>query len=173
MREEDKIEARKHFTTPLLFSIHEAKGLEYENIVLYRFISDHRAEFNEIADGVTAQDRTADELDYRRAKDKTDKALEVYKFFVNALYVALTRATANLYLDRIRYRPSDIQAARGDARGTGAGGCEESSLEDWQREARKLELQGKQEQVDAIRREFSGKARFPGPFSIKRKRPNC
>jgi len=29
MRDEDKIEARKHFTTPLLFSIHEAKGLEY------------------------------------------------------------------------------------------------------------------------------------------------
>jgi hypothetical protein len=49
MRDEDKIEARKHFTTPLLFSIHEAKGLEYENIVLYRFISDHRAEFNEKA----------------------------------------------------------------------------------------------------------------------------
>ena len=98
MRDEDKIEARKHFTTPLLFSIHEAKGLEYENIVLYRFISDHRAEFNEITDGVAAQDLTAGELDYRRAKDKSDKSLEVYKFFVNALYVALTRATANLYL---------------------------------------------------------------------------
>ena len=46
MRDEDKAEARKHFATPLLFSIHEAKGLEYENIVLYRFISDHRAEFS-------------------------------------------------------------------------------------------------------------------------------
>ena len=33
MRDEDKQEARKHFSTPLLFSIHEAKGLEYENIV--------------------------------------------------------------------------------------------------------------------------------------------
>src|SRR6201996_4621806 len=42
MRDEDKADARKHFATPLLFSIHEAKGLEYENIVLYRFISDHR-----------------------------------------------------------------------------------------------------------------------------------
>jgi hypothetical protein len=63
MRDEDKIEARKHFTTPLLFSIHEAKGLEYENIVLYRFISDHRSEFNEITDGVAAADLTADELD--------------------------------------------------------------------------------------------------------------
>ncbi|HVC10398.1 MAG TPA: hypothetical protein VNE59_02075, partial [Burkholderiales bacterium] len=37
MRDEDKAGARRHFATPLLFSIHEAKGLEYDNIVLYRF----------------------------------------------------------------------------------------------------------------------------------------
>jgi hypothetical protein len=98
MRDEDKAEARKHFATPLLFSIHEAKGLEYDNIVLYRFISDHRAEFSEIVDGVEAADLAADTLDYRRAKDKTDKSLEVYKFFVNALYVALTRAIRNVYV---------------------------------------------------------------------------
>jgi hypothetical protein len=34
MRDEDKPAAREYFSTPLLFSIHEAKGLEYENIVL-------------------------------------------------------------------------------------------------------------------------------------------
>ena len=56
MRDEDKVEARKHFATPLLFSIHEAKGLEYENIILYRFISDHRAEFSDIVEGVTKAD---------------------------------------------------------------------------------------------------------------------
>ena len=71
MRDEDKAEARKYFGTPLLFSIHEAKGLEYENIVLYRFVSDHRAEFSEIADGVSAQDLQTDQLDYRRARDKS------------------------------------------------------------------------------------------------------
>jgi superfamily I DNA/RNA helicase len=98
MRDEDKAEARKHFATPLLFSIHEAKGLEYENIVLYRFISDHRAEFSEIVDGVEPADLAVDTLDYRRAKDKSDKSLEVYKFFVNALYVALTRAIRNVYV---------------------------------------------------------------------------
>ena len=43
MRDEDKASAREYFSTPLLFSIHEAKGLEYENIVLYRFVSGHRA----------------------------------------------------------------------------------------------------------------------------------
>ena len=78
MRDEDKPEARKHFATPLLFSIHEAKGLEYENIVLYRFVSDHRAEFSDIADGVSKADLAIDTLDYRRAKDKSDKSLEVY-----------------------------------------------------------------------------------------------
>jgi len=164
MREEDKAEARKHFTTPLLFSIHEAKGLEYENIVLYRFVSDHRAAFNEIAEGVAAEDLTADELDYRRAKDKSDKSLEVYKFFVNALYVALTRATANLYLiesdtEHRMFKLLDLTAA-----GRVQVDAKQSSLEDWQKEARKLELQGKQEQVDAIRRDILRQSPVPWPI---------
>lgn len=45
MRNEDKTEARKIFKTPLLFSIHEAKGLEYDNIILVNFISDYHKEF--------------------------------------------------------------------------------------------------------------------------------
>ena len=45
LREEDKGEARRFFRTPLVFAIHEAKGLEYENILLFRFISDQRAAF--------------------------------------------------------------------------------------------------------------------------------
>lgn len=93
-----KAEAKKFFHTPLIFSIHEAKGLEYENIVLYRFLSDHRAEFADIAVGVSREDLIGDDLEYRRAKDKADKSLEVYKFYVNALYVALTRAIKNVYL---------------------------------------------------------------------------
>ena len=164
MRDEDKAEARKHFGTPLLFSIHEAKGLEYENIVLYRFVSDHRAEFSEIADGVSAQDLQTDQLDYRRAKDKSDKSLEIYKFFVNALYVALTRAIRNLYIIE-----SDVQHAifgllelstaeqiKVDAR--------QSTREDWQKEARKLELQGKQEQADAIRSDILKQTPVPWPI---------
>jgi len=163
MRDEDKAAARRHFTTPLLFSIHEAKGLEYENIVLYRFVSDHRAEFNEIVAGVAPADLAAETLEYRRAKDKGDKSLEVYKFFVNALYVALTRATANLYLiesdtghpvftllDLATTEPARVEANK-------------SSLEDWQKEAAKLELQGKQEQADAIRRDILKQAQVPWP----------
>jgi hypothetical protein len=154
MRDEDKAEARKHFSTPLLFSIHEAKGLEYENIVLYRFVTDHRAPFAEIVDGVDAADLSADSLDYRRAKDKSDKAMEVYKFFVNALYVALTRATQNLYLveSDTGHRLFELLALResGQVQVEAA----KSTLEDWQREARKLELQGKDEQAEAIRRDI-------------------
>lgn len=151
MRDEDKAAARQHFGTPLLFSIHEAKGLEYENIVLYRFISDHRAEFADIAAGVNRDDLAADTLDYRRAGDKGDKSLEIYKFYVNALYVALTRAVKNLYLiesDAAHplFALLDLAPAtqiKLEAR--------QATRADWQKEARKLELQGKQEQAEAIR----------------------
>jgi len=164
MRDEDKAEARKHFATPLLFSIHEAKGLEYENIVLYRFVSDHRAEFAEIVAGVDKSDLAVEELDYRRAKDKGDKSLEVYKFYVNALYVALTRAIRNLYvIESDTQHPLfgllDLAVAgqvKVDAR--------QSTLEDWQKEARKLELQGKQEQADAIRNNVLKQTPVPWPI---------
>ena len=162
MRDEDKAEAKKHFATPLLFSIHEAKGLEYENIVLYRFVSDHRAEFSDIVDGVAKADLAADTLAYRRAKDKSDKSLEVYKFFVNALYVALTRAIKNLYViesDTGHPLFGLLDLSVGEARVE----ARQSTLEDWQKEARKLELQGKQEQAEAIRRTILKQAPVPWP----------
>ena len=158
MHDEDKAEARKVFSTPLLFSIHEAKGLEYENIVLYRFVSDHRVEFSVLTEGVKKDHLAADELDYRRAKDKNDKSLEVYKFFVNALYVALTRAIRNLYI---------VESDTGHALfglldlvvvGAVKVEAQAATQEAWQKEARKLELQGKQEQADAIRSGKIGRA---------------
>ncbi|MDD2728116.1 UvrD-helicase domain-containing protein [Malikia sp.] len=163
MRDEDKAQARQHFSTPLLFSIHEAKGLEYENIVLYRFVSDHRAEFGEIVEGVRAEDLQSDSLEYRRARDKSDKSLEVYKFFVNALYVALTRAIRNLYLieSDLRHPLFDLLEVRDS--GQVRLDVKQSSLEDWQKEARKLELQGKQEQADAIRKDILRQATPPWP----------
>ncbi|OGR01484.1 MAG: hypothetical protein A2505_08185 [Deltaproteobacteria bacterium RIFOXYD12_FULL_55_16] len=152
LRDEDKAEARRFFQTPLIFSTHEAKGLEYETIILYRFVSNHRAEFAEIAAGVSPADLALDELTYRRARDKGDKSLEVYKFFVNALYVALTRAVKNVYwlesdtghdlLTLLNPRRSGEKVEMA---------TKASTLEDWQKEARKLELQGKLEQAEAIR----------------------
>jgi hypothetical protein len=152
MREEDKAAAREHFSTPLIFSMQEAKGLEYESIVLYRCICGYRREFEEIAQGVSPQDIAADSLEYARARDKSDKSLEVYKFFVNALYVGLTRAIENVYLIE-----SDLEHPLLKLLGLSAGGemrvaAQRSSIEDWQKEARRLELHGKQEQAEAIRR---------------------
>jgi hypothetical protein len=174
LRDEDKAEARKFFQTPLIFSIHEAKGLEYENILLYRFVSDHRAEFAAIAEGVAAKDLVGDQLDYRRAKDKADKSLEIYKFFVNALYVALTRAIRNVYLVESDTRHPllgllDLQAG-GDNVTVAA---KQSTRDDWQKEARKLELQGKQEQADAIRKTLLKETPVPWPVCDEARVRDC
>jgi ATP-dependent exoDNAse (exonuclease V) beta subunit len=82
----------------LVFSVQEAKGLEYENVILYNFISCERQSYAAIAAGVSAADVEEGDLEYRRGADKTDKSLEVYKFFINSLYVAVTRAVGNVYL---------------------------------------------------------------------------
>ncbi|RYZ75134.1 MAG: ATP-dependent helicase, partial [Proteobacteria bacterium] len=37
-----KDKARRYFQTPLVFSVREAKGLEYENVILYNIVSDNR-----------------------------------------------------------------------------------------------------------------------------------
>ncbi|WP_063890960.1 ankyrin repeat domain-containing protein [Burkholderia ubonensis] len=164
MRDEDKAKAREHFQTPLIFSIHEAKGLEYENIILYRFVSDHRAQFDEIVQDVSPDDLKADTLEYRRARDKTDRSLEIFKFYVNALYVALTRATHHVHLIESDLEHSILHLLgvqqRTEAIATPA---RVSSREDWQKEARKLELQGKQEQADAIRESILRQSPVPWP----------
>ena len=163
MRDEDKAAARKYFATPLLFSVHEAKGLEYENIVLYRFVSDHRAEFSDLTEGVNRADLARETLDYKRAKDKTDKSLEVYKFFVNALYVAITRAVKNLYIVESDVAHPLFGLLDLSLSGQAVVTAKQSTTEDWQREARKLELQGKQEQADAIRTGILKQSPVPWP----------
>ena len=152
MRAEDKEAAARWFQTPLIFSIQEAKGLEYESIILLNFISDSAAEFTEIANGVTTEDLSK-ELKYARAKDKTDKSLEAYKFYVNALYVALTRAVQNVYLveKNPRHRLLDLLGL--NTRKDALKMSEQKSTEaEWKAEARKLELQGKHEQAEQIRK---------------------
>jgi len=152
MREEDKDEARRSFRTPLIFSIQEAKGLEYENIILVNFISMNTRAFAEIVAGVTPDDLATD-FTYARTKDKGDKSLEAYKFFVNALYVAVTRAVRNVYL--IERTPShpllDLLRLRIETEPVKIA-AQQSTVAEWKAEAIKLERQGKTEQVDAIRR---------------------
>lgn len=163
LRDEDKAEARAAFSTPLVFSVQEAKGLEYENVILFNMVSAARREFRECTEGV-APEELAGDLVYARARDKTDKSLDAYKFYVNALYVAMTRAVKSvmviesdtthplwgiLAVHRMNER---VELPR-----------DEASREEWQREARRLELQGKAEQAEQIRREILETEPVPWP----------
>ncbi len=161
MRSEDKKVARAFFKTPLLFAIHEVKGLEYENIILLNFVSGHTLEFNAIIEGVNSGDLTH-ELKYARARDKEDKSLEAYKFFINALYVAITRGITNVYI--IENNPNHrlfslmgITTRSGDIKVV----SQVSTSGEWQEEAHRLELQGKNEQAEEIRRTILAQKEVP------------
>lgn len=152
---EQKAEVRQYFRTPLVFSIHEAKGLEYENVLLYGFVSSEDKRFRDIAGDLGEADLHG-ELRYARGRDKGDKSLEVYKFYINALYVAVTRAIKNLYL--IEPRPQQRLLALLGLTEVHDSVAEvethSSSLEEWRHEAHRLTLQGKEEQAAEIREQI-------------------
>jgi hypothetical protein len=165
LRDEDKAAARTAFSTPLLFSVQEAKGIEYENVVLYNLVSGAAREFRECVAGVTAADLDG-ELAYARGRDKTDKSLEVYKFYLNALYVGMTRAVRSLlFVESDPGHPLFELLATERAAESVELAAEESTIEDWQREARRLELQGKAEQAEQIRRDILGARAVPWPVA--------
>jgi hypothetical protein len=154
MRDEDKAAVKQFFDSPLLFSIQEAKGLEYENVILVNFISGERASFNEIISGISPEDLEADP-EYMRGRDKKDKSHEAYKFFINSLYVAVTRAVKKLYLIESDTGHLLIQMLGvNNAQETVTMEVNQSSMEEWQAEAHRLEQQGRQEQADEIRRDI-------------------
>ena len=153
--EELKPIAAKHFKTPLIFSIQECKGLEYENIILFNMISSAEQDFTELCNEVTTQ--TLEEpMSYSRNKDKTDKSLEKYKFFINALFVAVTRAQVNLYWIEEATKhpllqllnPSDSEHSVTDIE------LYTSNVDEWQQEASILDKQGRSEQAQHIRKEI-------------------
>ncbi|MCF8457834.1 MAG: hypothetical protein K9H62_18045 [Bacteroidales bacterium] len=155
MRQEDKTKARKIFKTPLLFSIHESKGLEYENVIILNFVSDYAREFNEIIQPVNEQDIDNDELVYGRQRDKTDKSLDAYKFYINSLYVAITRGIQNIYVVEANHKHKTLQVLNLVETGSEVRIKENvSSAEDWKKEAERLEKQGKKEHADEIRKVF-------------------
>jgi len=154
MHPQQKAQAKQHFNTPLVFSIQEAKGLEYENIILYNFLTAENKRFRDISAGINKEDLQG-ELKYSRGKDKTDKSLEVYKFYINSLYVAITRAVKNLYWIEADNKQRLLGILGLDnALGQLDLDNQNSSIEEWQHEAHKLELQGKKEQAERIRREI-------------------
>lgn len=155
MRKEDKPNARKLFKTPLLFSIHESKGLEYENVIILNFINDNAREFNEIAGQITESELDAGDITFARSRDKTDKSIDAYKFYINSLYVAITRSIKNVYLVESNHKHRllhllKLTEAKDDVKISG----NVSSAEEWRREAEKLEKQGKKEYADEIRKIF-------------------
>ena len=164
MHSEQKHAASKYFKTPLIFSIQEAKGLEYTNIILFNFIAGESSHFKNIASGVNINDLSKENLKYARSKNKNDKALEVYKFYVNALYVAVTRSVNNLYIVEENHKHPivhllDLEKFSGELNLQ----QQKSSLDAWQKEARKLELQGKEEQAQAIRNNILQQQPVPWP----------
>ena len=154
LRDEDKAAVRAQLRTPLVFSVHEAKGLEYPHVVLLGLVSGQRAAYAEVCDGVSPQDLLRDELGYSRAKDKGDKSLELFKFYVNALYVAMTRAVQSLTLIESDSGHPLLALLGLRAGDISTGATAVSTPQEWAQEARKLELQGKQEQALAIRETF-------------------
>ena len=168
LRDEDKAAARAHFRTPLVFSVHEAKGLEYPNVILFNLVSGNRAVYADLCRDVVAADLEGDELDYRRAKDKADKSLELNKFYVNALYVAMTRAMEGLAVveSDVRHPLLGLLGLEEVAE-IATAPVQPSTRDEWAQEARKLELQGKQEQARSIRETFLASRPTPWtPWSL-------
>lgn len=92
--------------------------------------------------------------DKSRGRDKADKSAEAAKFFINALYVAVTRAVRALSViesDVEHPLPGLPELDHPEARLNLV--RQQSSAEDGSREARRLALQGRQEQADQIRRQ--------------------
>ncbi|MEO6833679.1 MAG: hypothetical protein ABI378_13745, partial [Chitinophagaceae bacterium] len=89
---------------------------------------------------------------FARARDKENKELDTYKFYINSLYVAMTRAVRNLYVVEQATKHPLLQLL-GLVKLKEQTSLKEakSSLDDWKLEARKLELQGKKEQSDAVK----------------------
>ncbi len=158
-----KEKARQSFQTPLVFSVREAKGLEYENIILFNPVSDHRQAFKEIVSDISLKDLSG-EFVFGRNRDKSDRSGEAYKFFINGLYVALSRAMQQVYwiesdgshplLSLLGFKVT-IEGPKFDEA--------KSSLEEWEQEAHRLQMQGRLEQAEEIRRTILRHEPVPWP----------
>lgn len=152
LRDEDKDQARAHFDTPLIFSVQEVKGLEYDGVILFNVIGAQRRVYTDIAGDLRPEQLTGD-LRYGRARDKTDKALEHRKFYLNGLYVALTRAVNQIVLvEDDPHHPLLTLLGLADAPETQVE-ARVSTQQEWAAEAQRLAAQGKTEQARDITRE--------------------
>lgn len=154
LRDEDKARARQTFQTPLIFSVQEAKGLEYPGVILYDLIGSHRQAYQDIAADLTEEALDGEELRFGRAGNKSDKSADGYKFYLNALYVALTRGIEQVVMvERDPHHPLLFLLDVTDAGTQVNVKTRVSSAQEWADEARRLQAQGKTEQAEAIGRD--------------------
>lgn len=161
LNDESKKSARQLFDTPLVFNIHEAKGLEFENVILYKFTSCKA--YNEIWK-IACTDKSDGEIDNTinrirdsynekevntsRNKDKKDESLEKYKFYMNALYVGVTRAASNVYI--IDDKSNLLKIIEPGEEDNVNIEQEKSSPEEWRKKALELIEKGNIEQAERI-----------------------
>jgi len=147
--EESKIKIKEKFSTPLIFTVSQSKGLEYKNVILVNFIEDNNKIFNEIISGINSNLLTTDELKYSRPKNKENHEIDQYKIYINSLYVAFTRAIENLYIiENRKHKLLDLLEVN-ESKNKKID-VKISSKEEWIKEAQKLKEMGKEEQADAI-----------------------
>ncbi|WP_264338206.1 ankyrin repeat domain-containing protein [Wolbachia endosymbiont (group A) of Cheilosia soror] len=171
--DESKEDARKLFDTPLVFNIHEAKGLEFENVILYKFTS-HEA-YNkiwnvacpdkgkkEIEDTIKEIRGSYDRKDVNtsRPKDKEDKSFEEHKFYMNALYVGVTRAIDNVYIVDDKKQCNLLKVIEPKEKGSVDIKKEESSPKEWRDMALKLIDEGNIEQAKGIATKLLNKKEY-------------
>ncbi|WP_369409691.1 UvrD-helicase domain-containing protein [Wolbachia endosymbiont of Anopheles demeilloni] len=163
--DESKEDARKLFDTPLVFNIHEAKGLEFEDVILYKFTSCKA--YNEIWN-IACPNKSEGEIDNTinrirdsynerevntsRNKDKKDKSLEKYKFYMNALYVGVTHAVDNVYI--IDDESNLLKIIEPREEGNVNIEQEKSIPEEWRNKALELIEKGNIEQAELIARKL-------------------
>jgi len=144
-----KKRAKEKFDTPLIFTILEAKGLEYKNVILLNFIEDNAQKFHEIISSINKEDLEVEHLKYARPKDKTNHELERYKIYINALYVAFTRTVENLYIIEQK-KHQLLELLNVIESKTAKLEIVESTKEEWLKEAKRLREMGKEEQAERI-----------------------
>jgi len=132
----------------LTFTIREAKGLEYQNIILFNFITNHSEHFFNIVKDISKEDLERD-LKYNRQKDKENRDLESYKITINSLYVALTRGIESLYiLESKNHKLLELLDIQEEDKKKIE--VKDSTKEEWLEEAKKLKELGKVEQAREI-----------------------
>ncbi|CAA6808928.1 MAG: Unknown protein [uncultured Sulfurovum sp.] len=147
---DEKLKSRvtAYFDSPLIFTVQEAKGLEYKNVILIGFVSSNASKFNNIVSNISKIELD-EALNYGRQKDKENRDLEAYKVYINSLYVAFTRGSENLYIiESKRHRIFEILGLIEEKKQKIK--IEKSSALAWVNEAEKLKKLNRVEQLDKI-----------------------